>query len=230
MASEAAAAGAEQPHPELSASARRAIVLGAVISTSAGALSTALLPYLWIEHPIWLLMLSSDGRNLVLVAPQIELPLLLLVAVPRRAIAMLATYGLGMVYGRTMIDWSARKFPRLGRVFATFERLFLRFRRTLLMTWPTYTTAALGGVTRTPLRAFLPWMLIGQVAYVLVSFYIGAALSEWIDKLNVFFARHLWESTAVFATLVAIQQLVAFIRRRRAAKRLILQETVSAEP
>lgn len=202
--------------PELPAQTRRAIVFGVVITTAAGAFGTAFLPYFLVEYPLALLLLSSDGRNIILVAPQVQLPTMLLIAVPRRILAMLITCGLGALYGRAMLAWSARRLPRVARALAWFERLFVRFERPLLVLWPTYTTAALAGVTRTPLRRFVPWMALGQLGYVVATFYVGDALSVWTDRLVAALARNLREATAVTLVLVSGQQLISFLRRRRA--------------
>lgn len=208
---------------------RRAILFGAVVTTVAGTLGTAFLPYLLVQHPLVLLLSSSDGRNIVLVAPQVDLPTLLLIAVPRRTLAMAVTYGLGVLYGRAMLAWSARKLPRLSRFLVQLEHLFVRFQRTLLVVVPTYTTSALAGVTRTPLPHFMVCMLLGQVAYVTVSYSLGAALTQWIDRLIQLISPYLWESTAACVAFVSLQQLVSFVRRRRASRRAELSAAANPE-
>jgi hypothetical protein len=50
---------------------------------------------------------------------------------------------------------------------------------------------------------------------VIGGYYLGGTLSGPIDAVVDFFKRHLWESTAVFACVVAVQQLSAYRRRRR---------------
>jgi len=196
---------------------RRLILVGVVVTTLVGALGTGFLPYLMVRHPLLLLLTSADGRNLVLVASQLDLPVVLAVAVPRRVLAMLVTYGVGRLYGRAMLEWSQRKMPRLGKVATAFEGLFLRYSRLVLVLWPTYMSAALAGVSRTPIRAFLPFMVLGQVGYVVLSFYIGDSISGVTDTISAFFSKYLWQATVVFAGAVATQQLVSYWRRRRAA-------------
>jgi membrane protein DedA with SNARE-associated domain len=198
---------------------RSAILFGLVVTTAAGTLGTAFLPLLLVQHPVVLLLSSSDGRNIVLVAPQLDLPTLALIAVPRRILAMAVTYGVGALYGRTMLTWSARKLPRLSRLLVKFERLFARFQRTLLVLCPTYTTSVLAGVARIELYRFLPWMIVGQMVYVTVAYYLGGASARWTDWLIATISPYLWESTAVCVVLVTLQRLVSFARRRRAAQR-----------
>jgi membrane protein DedA with SNARE-associated domain len=200
---------------EVSTNLKRIILFGAATTTIATLLGTAFLPYLVTTHPMWLLASSSDGRNLVLIAPVLDLPTVLLIAIPRRVFGMMVVYGLGMIYGRAMLAWSTEKLPRLGRILLWLERMFLRFRRTVLLVWPTYITSILAGVSRTKLQSFVPFMVLGQVGYVLLSFMLGDAISEFTDRVIGFLARHVWESTAVCVTLVGLQQLVALLRRRR---------------
>ncbi len=207
------------PAPPVEVGVRRAILAGALVISIAGALGTAFLPYLLVEHPVLLLVGSSDFRNIALVAPQVNLPTVLVVAIPRRILAMLVTHGLGALYGRSLLGWSARRLPRLSRLLAWIERLFARFGRALLVLWPTYTICVLAGATRTPLRRFVPWMALGQLVHVFFSFYVGGAFSSLTDRLVAALSRHLWESTAVCVAAVATQQVVALIRRRRLARR-----------
>jgi len=206
---------------------RRLILFGAVVSAVVGTVGTAFLPYLMVHQPALLLVTSADGRNLLLVAPRVELPLLLAIAIPRRVIAMLATYGVGLLYGRALIGWSEGKFPRVARAFAWFERVFVRWRVPALVFWPTYTTAALAGVSRTPLRGFWPWMVLGQAGYVIVSYWVGELLGQWTGRLVEWVKIHLWETSAVFVLAVAIQQIVAYARRRARAR---AQETELSPP
>jgi membrane protein DedA with SNARE-associated domain len=197
---------------------RRAIVAGALVTTIAGALGTAFLPVLLVKQPIVLLALSADARNLVLVAPRIDLPIVLAVAFPRRAAGMLATYGLAVLYGPAALGWAAKRLPRMASLLGRLERVYMRIRVPLLLLWPMYTTSALAGVTRVALRHFVPWMLAGQLAHALVVYYLGDALGDVTDRLVSWLAEHLVESTAVCASGVALQQLVAYYRRKRAAE------------
>ena len=204
---------------ELSSPIKRLIAVSLAVTSLIGVAGFALLPYLMVRHPLLLLLTSADARNLVLVASNLELSIVLAIAVPRRALAMMVTYGVGRLYGRAMLDWSSKRMPRFGKFAAGFERLFLRFRPLVLIGVPTYTSAALAGVTRTSLRAFVPWMLVGQVAYVIAVYSIGDAAGGITQWIGAAFSKYLWQTTAVFVLVVGAQQLVAYVRRRRAARR-----------
>jgi len=206
------------PLANASAGVRRAIVAFAGVSVAAGVASTALLPYLLVEHPIVLLILAADGRNVMLTAPQLDVVTMLAVGAPRRALGMLSTYWIGALYGRAMLGWTERKVPRLAPFLQFLERMFLRFGTPLLVLFPTYTLAALAGITRTRFRAFVIPMCVGQVIYIATAYYLGASVSAWTDKLVAFISGHLWESTAVCVALVLAQQLAARRRRQRDAR------------
>jgi len=220
VTSDADAVANDPAQPELPTWLRRLIVTVVVVTTAASALGTAFLPYLLVQHPVLLLLTSADVRNIVLVAPQLDCHLLALVAVPRRIVAMLGTYGMGVLYGRSLIKLTARKLPRVARIIAAFERLFVRFRAPWVLLWPAYATSALAGITRMPMRVFVPCMVLGQTGFVIGTYYVGDAFSAWTDQLMVWLRSHVWESTAVCVALVSIQQLISFIRRRRAADRV----------
>lgn len=201
----------------LSPRARKTVLAGVAITTVLGTLGVAFLPYLVVEHPALLLLTSSDGRNLVLASAKLDPLTVLAIAVPRRVVAMVVTWGLGRLYGRKLLGWTVRKLPSIGRALAWFERLFLRYRRTLLVLWPTYTTAVLAGVANTSWRLFLPWAIVGQIGYVALSYVLGDALGEWIARGIAWLSIYVWEATALCVAAVALQQLVAFVRRRRTA-------------
>jgi membrane protein DedA with SNARE-associated domain len=184
----------------------------------AGVASTALLPYLLVEHPLVLLALSSDGRNVVLTAGQVSLTTMLVVGGVRRAVGMLSTFWIGALYGQTFVRWVERKAPRFAPFFRFLERVFLRLGTPLLVVLPMYTVSALAGATRTPLRRFIVPMCLGQVGYVAVAYTLGGVLSEWTDQLVSFFREHLVESTLAFVAVVVLQQLFALRRRRQQAR------------
>jgi hypothetical protein len=201
----------------LSPLARKLILAGVATTTLVGTLGVAFLPYLIVEHPALLLLTSSDGRNLVLAAAKLDPFTVLAIAVPRRVLAMVVTWGLGMLYGRKLLGWTGRKLPSIGRALTWLEGLFRRYRRTLLVLWPTYTTAVLAGVANMSWRLFLPWVVVGQIGYVAISYVLGDALSAWITQGIAWLSLYVWEATALCVALVAVQQLVALVRRRRAA-------------
>lgn len=200
--------------PEVSTLVRRLILWGALITTVAGLVGTAFLPYLLVEQPELLLVTSADARNLVLVGSRVDLLTAALIVIPRRLVAMTVTYGMGLLYGPALLAWSARKLPRLRRLIAGFQRLYARFGLALVVLWPAYATSALAGITRTSFRAYFACMSVGQLGFFLVMYFLGDAVSSWTDGLIAFLSEHLLESTGVCAVLVGGREVFSRARRR----------------
>jgi membrane protein DedA with SNARE-associated domain len=202
-------------------SAQRRVIQGLIVTTLlVSTLGTAFLPYLLVEHPILLLLTSADGRNIVLLTPRVEWHVLVPLAVARRILAMLSTYGVGILYGRALLEAAGRRLPLVHKFMTGFERVFLRFRAPSLVLWPSYACCTIAGVTRTPLRTFVPWMALGQVVFVLFTYLVGSAASRWTELLVTWLRAHLFETTVVCLVVVAAQQLSSWLRRRRGVRRV----------
>lgn len=200
---------------EVSVVARQLILWGALVTTMLGIAGTAFLPYLLVEQPELLLLTSADARNLVLVGSRVDIWTAALIVIPRRLVAMVVTYGMGLLYGPALLGWSARKLPRIARIIAAFQRLYERFGLVLVVLWPAYGTSALAGITKTPFRPYVAWMCVGQLLFFFVVYFLGGAASVWTDVLIAFLKDNLLESTGVCLALVGLQQTVSYVRRRR---------------
>jgi hypothetical protein len=216
-ATEGAQGDAEGPLANRPPAVRRAIV-GLVVAISAlGLLGTALSPYLLVKHPLLLVALSPDARHIVLAASQVDLGPLLAVAAPRRALALLGTYGLAGIYGFRFIRYAESKLPRVARMFAWLKRMLDRVGLVLIFLFPTHALAGLCGATGTRLKPFLIAMVPGQVPFILMYYFAGEAIAGFTAKVIAFLSANLVESTLVATALVLLQQLVSRLRRRRLA-------------
>ncbi len=194
---------------------RRAIIGLAVVLSIGGLVGTALSPYLLVEQPLALVALSPDGRHLVLAASRVDLFSLLCVAVPRRALAMLSTFGVAGIYGHRFLRYAERRFPRLSRAAAWLSRLVQRAGLPLLLVFPLHSLTALGAATGMRFKPFL-WILIpAQIPFVIANYYFGEAIAGLTERLVAFLSAHLWESTLVCSGLVALQQIITRARRRK---------------
>ncbi len=196
------------------AAVRRAIIGFAVLVTALGLAGTALSPYLLVKQPLVLVALSPDARHIVLAASQVDLLPLLAVAGPRRALAMLATYGIAGIYGYRFIRYAEGRMPRVSRAIAWLKRLFDRVGLPLLFLVPTHALSGLSGATGTPVRSFLIAIVPGQVPFILMYYFFGEAVSGLSARLVAFLSANLLESTLVCTALVLLQQVVARWRRR----------------
>lgn len=208
---------AEGPLASQPPNVRRAIVAFVVTISALGLLGTALSPYLLVKNPLLLVALSPDARHIVPAASQVDLAPLLAVAVPRRALAMLGTYGLAGIYGFKFLRYAENRLPRVARMFAWLKRMLDRAGLVLLFLVPTHTLAGLCGATGTRLKPFLIAMVPGQVPFILLYYFAGQAIAAYTEKLIAFLSAHLVESTLVACALVLVQQVVSRLRRRRIA-------------
>lgn len=196
----------------------RLIVIAVAVTSAVNTLGTAISPYLLVERPLLLVGLSAEVRHIVLAGGRAPLLPLVLVGTLRRVISMVATYGLAAAYGFAAVRWIEVRYPRIGAFARALERLFLRYGAVLLVVFPGYTVTALAGASRAPFRPFLLASLLGQTWVVLAYVLVGESIMGWTAPLLAWLEAHLWESTGVAFALVLLQQLVSWIRRRRALR------------
>jgi len=106
-----------------------------------------------------------------------------------------------------------------------FERVFSRFGPLVVLVWPSYVASGMAGVSRMRARWYVPTMLVAQAGFLVLAYTVGDAASEWVDKLVEALRPYVLEATIVTASLMAVYQLVAYLRRRRRRARML-----SAEP
>lgn len=198
---------------------RRGLIGLAVVLSAFGLAGAALSPYLLVKHPLALVALSPDGRHLLLVASQVDLATLLAVAVPRRALALLATYGVGGVYGYRFLRYAEGRLPRLARAARWLSGVVERAGPLLILFLPLHSLTALGAAAGLRFRTFLLVLLPAQIPFVVVHYYFGGAISGLTERLIAFLSAHLVESTLVCTALVGLQQLVSRLRRYRVSAR-----------
>jgi membrane protein DedA with SNARE-associated domain len=188
-------------------------LLGVV--TAASLLGTALAPYLLLKNPLLLVAISPAAHHVVLAAASVDPAPLVAVATVRRVLTGIAAYGLGFLYGRGTLDWLGPRYPRLGRWVGWVERVFARWGVWLLVPAPTPTVALIAGAARSRFIAFLVAVTLGQALWIGVTVYVGDAVALWTDLLTTFLGEHLLESTLVCVALVALQQALSRLGRRR---------------
>jgi membrane protein DedA with SNARE-associated domain len=184
--------------------------------TAASLLGTALAPYLLVKSPLLLVALSPAAHHVVLAAASVAPAPLLSVAILRRVLTGVAAYGFGFLYGRAALGWLDQRYPRLARTVDWIERLLARWGVWLLVLAPTPTVALLAGAARSRFVAFVIAITLGQALWNGLTVYLGDAVAVWTDLLTSFLGEHLLESTLVCVALVALQQALSRLRRRRA--------------
>jgi membrane protein DedA with SNARE-associated domain len=198
---------------------RAAILVLLSSVTAASLLGTALGPYLLVKSPLCLVALSPAAHHVALAAATVEPVPLIVVATLRRVLTGLAAYGLGYLYGHAALEWLEQRYARLARLVRWVERLFARFGVALLIVAPVPTIAVLAGAARSRLIWFVLAFALGHAIWNTVTQLLGDAFARTTDLLTAFIGEYLVESTLLCVALVALQQGLALLLRRRRQSR-----------
>ncbi len=180
------------------------------------AVGTALSPYLVVKYPLLLVVISPEGRHVVLATSGVGPELLVAVGTLRRLLGIIGGFGLGLMYGEAAVRWAEQRAPRFARIILFVERAFGRFGLYLLFFIPLPSIGVLAGAARTRFPLVVLVGALGQAVWMTLTVFFGEAISAWTQPVLTFFSRYLIESTIVAAALVGLQQLVAYQRRKRA--------------
>lgn len=199
----------------------RAAILGLLSAvTAASLLGTALGPYLLVRSPLSLVALSPAAHHIALAAATVDPVTLILVATVRRVLTGVAAYGLGYLYGHAALAWLEQRYARLSQLVRWVERLFARFGVALLVVAPVPTIAVLAGAARSKLPWFLLALTLGHALWNTVTQSLGDTFARTTDLLTAFIGEYLLESTIVCVAVVALQQAIALVVRRRRQTRV----------
>lgn len=193
----------------------RAVLVLIAVLTVAGLVGSALAPVLLVRSPLLLIALSPDARHVALAVGSGAPWVLVSLAVLRRALFSVGSFGLGVIYGPAAVNWIEERSPRLGRLFRFLERSFARWGAPILLFLPFASLCVVAGAARTRFVAFLSATLFGHTLWVGSIYYLGSKFSDLGDRVLAFLSNHLLESTLVCVAIVTLQQLIA---RHRAAK------------
>lgn len=188
----------------------RRLIVGAAIGLAVvGTVGTALSPWLLVEHPLVLVALNPDGRHIALGAAETPFLPLALVGTARRVLGLLATYGVGALYGDAAVTWTERRFPRVAALVRWFERLLHRWGAPLLVLMPAYTMSMLAGGAGLRLSRFVPAVTLGAFGWIAGTIFFGDLLSGWTRLLLDWLRENLVAATLVCVALVVVQQLLS---------------------
>src|SRR5262245_16634286 len=94
---------------------------------AASALAATVAPYLLINAPLWLLLLSPLQRHLLLLAPLLDPEIYYVVGFVRRYAMTLLAFAIGYRLSDRATAWIERRWPNLGEQIRRFTALFERF-------------------------------------------------------------------------------------------------------
>ncbi|HEX2677316.1 MAG TPA: hypothetical protein VHM19_11765 [Polyangiales bacterium] len=197
----------------------RSGVLGFLaVLTVASIVGAALSPYLLVKSPLLLVAVSAAAHHVVLAAASVDPLPLIAVATVRRTLTGASAFGLGYLYGPRALSWLAERYPRLAGALSWISRMLTRFGLVVLVVAPVPTVALLAGASRRRLPLVIAALLVGHTLWTSVVYYLGESVASWTDTLTAFLRQHLLTSTLVCVALIALQQGVSWVVKRRRAR------------
>jgi hypothetical protein len=172
--------------------------------------------YLVNHYPLLLIALSPLGRHLVLVAPIVDPIAFMVVSVSRRMLFYLASFHLGRALGPVGIPWIEARAARFGQFVRFVERLFERAPHLVVLVLTGPTVAALAGISRMRLAAFVPLAAVSLTVRMLVTIYFAEWMREYIEIALVWIDEY-W----VPGTVLMVAGVAAYRWRRRTPLRVM---------
>jgi membrane protein DedA with SNARE-associated domain len=182
----------------------------------ARATGLALLPILLVEAPILLLLLSPILAHLVLTGAILSPLTYFSVGLATSIVQSLIAYWFGLRLGQRAQLWLE---GRGAATHAATTRLLEWMKKAaplVLLTFAGPPVCALAGVSRVRPAVFYSAMLASQMVWVGACYWFGAAVTEQVEDVRSFVARHLIELTVLALALVGGRQLWKWWRRQRA--------------
>jgi membrane protein DedA with SNARE-associated domain len=162
--------------------------------------SGALFPTLSTENPTLLILLSAANRNLIVAAASGQgwldagnaVPLVLygIIGVLRLLAPDPFFYAIGESYGDRAIAWMERRTPTFGEMLRELERLFAKAGWAFALVLPNNYVCLLAGAARMRRSWFWALNITGTIGRVIIMYFVGRALQDWIDRALGFVSDH----------------------------------------
>lgn len=168
-----------------------------VVLSVMGIAAAAFTPVLVRDHPVWLLVLESRNRYLLLVAAKVSFPVFVSIAVVRRFASDPFYFLLGRWYGDRAIEYVARSSGSeawVRRTVAAFDR----FADVLVLLFPGALVSVLAGAGTMSFRRFVSLNILGSVGAVVVLWWVADTASGTLARIVAFNDRNAEWLTVVF--------------------------------
>ncbi len=196
--------------PEARRTAKRCLtVLGVLGAGSLVGVMSSL--YLATHYPLLLIALSPIGRHLILVAPVVNPWAFVAVGVGRRTSFYLPCFFLGRALGPAALKWLDSQSPGLARFVRWLERLFVRAPHVVVFLLPGPAMSTIAGDSGMRSGVFVPILVAGLVARLLIVLWIGDWLRGPIEAVLAWIKEY-W----VPGTVVMVVGTLAYQRWQRA--------------
>lgn len=181
----------------------------------------ALLPVLLVQAPVILLLLSPILAHLVLTGAILPPWTYFLVGLATSIVQSLIAYWFGLQLGERARLWLEGRGAATHALTTRVLGWMKKAAPLVLLAMAGPPVCALAGVAKVRAVVFYPAMLLAQLVWIGLCYWFGAAVTEQVELVREFVARHLIELTAIALALVGGRQLWKWRRRQQAvAQRL----------
>jgi membrane protein DedA with SNARE-associated domain len=159
----------------------------------------------WAEdHPLWLTMLNSRNRILVLTTNQLDPVTYYLAAGTRLLLSDPLFYLLGWFYGDSAVRWVERRSATYGEQLRWFEMAFKKASYPLVFLAPNNIICLFAGASGMPVPAFFAVNIAGTALRLYLIRRLGEAFEAPIDDVLEFFGRYRIQLLIISIALVGL--------------------------
>ena len=208
------------PTAELSARDRRivrACLLILATLTVGTWIGVATSPYLVNNHPLVLIGISPLSRHMILVAPLVGAPMVLLVGGLRSLAFTAVSYVLGRSIGEPGLVWLEQRSENAGRFVRWLERFFQRWSYLAVFVFPLGVMACVAGVARMRPFGFFVAATAGIAFRLSLYVWLADSIRGPIMRLLEFIRIYQVPATVVLVIGIGTYQL--YKRRGRGSQR-----------
>jgi membrane protein DedA with SNARE-associated domain len=198
------------PTAELSARDRkivRACLLTLATLTVGTWIGVATSPYLVNNHPLVLIGISPLSRHMILVAPLVGAPMVLLVGGLRSLAFTVVSYILGRSIGEPGLVWLEERSANAGRFVRWLERFFQRWSYFAVFVFPLGVMGCVAGVARMRPFGFFAAAIAGITFRLSVYVWLADSIRGPIMSLLEFIRIYQVPATVVLVIGVGTYQV-----------------------
>lgn len=168
---------------------------------------TALAPTLVNNHPVWLIMLDSRNRHLLLVVAAGIDPLpFFVIGFVRLMISDPLFFLLGRWYGEAALQWlEAKAGPSSTRQLRWIERKFARYGYPLVALMPNNPICLFAGTSGMRPRTFWTLNALGTIGRLTLIWFLGKALQDPLQTFLSWVQRYQWPLVGISIAVVMFQ-------------------------
>jgi membrane protein DedA with SNARE-associated domain len=174
-----------------------------VVLTIGAYVGDALAPTLAVEHPLWLILLNTRKRYLVLTVNRLDPVTFFVVGVGRQMLSDPLYFLLGRRYGDSGVRWLERKLGEGAASVTIYEDWFKKAAYPMVAIAPNAIISLLAGASKMKASVFLVLNLGGTIVTLILLRIFGDVFSGPLDTVLDFLRRYQWPLTALSVVLVA---------------------------